>query len=503
MGHWQGHRIALIGLLVVVLTGAAKPTVPLEKRQWSRITSDNFRVHSVLGETRTIELLRWLEVMRSAFSDPNALATFQAAVPTVILAVDNEADYRFIGAPGTTIGIFVADTRENAIVIQDHSDVLGVRTILHEYVHYLLRQSGRIVYPKWYEEGTAEYLSSSQVRDDSFEYGLALRDRLKTLKVASWMPLRAFLDLSDLSHLDSSEGDLYYSQAWLLVHYLNSLPDAELNLPLKVRRYGELRAAGDDPVQAFEKSFEITVDELENALKKYFRAGKFGSRKVPVDTSMPGFNPRVETLRQAQAEVALGRMAIRFDNDEAAESWFNSALADEEMRPSAEAGLGIIYGRRGEVAKAEARFDAAVYLVSYDFRLWMDYAQFWAERVYQSVDRDKTEFYASRLEESLRNALTISGATPELNTLMGLAYLAQGKDVDEAIEYLEAAGEQSPTDQVSRMLLASAYLYDRQARRAIDVAESILSIEHERNQTTVSAQDIISQARELLEAERR
>lgn len=498
MNRGDHHRIFSLALLAFLLAGADASTLPLEKRNWTRVSSNNFHVHSVLGEQRTIELLRWLELMRSAFSDPNAAATYQAAVPTVILALDNAVDYELIGAPDSTIGFFRADTRENAIVVQDNTNVLGVRTILHEYVHYLLRQNGRIVYPKWYEEGTAEYLSSSQVRDDSFEYGLPLKGRLATLKYATWMPFRELISMGEISDLDLAEGDLYYSQSWLLVHYLNSLPDAEQNLPGMLLRYGELVAGGKDRVIAFEESFSVNVDRINNTLQKYFLANDFQSRRIPVDTSLPSFNPRIETLRQAQAEIALARMAVRFDNDEVAETWFNSALADEETRASAEAGLASIYGRRGDVAEAQSRFERAVYLVSYDFRMWMDYAQFWSERLYESGDRKRVEFYASRLEEALRNALTISEATPELNTLMGLAYLAQGKDVDEAIEFLQAAGEQSPTDQVSRMLLASAYLFDRRPQLAIEVAESILSIEHENNQTTVSARELIEQAEEML-----
>lgn len=494
----MSRKFVTVALTLLAFVGEASPAESLAERNWMRVSTENFHLHSVLDEARTLELLRTLEVMRSAFTDPDATATFQAGVPTIIVALDKEEDYRMLGVPASTVGIFIADARENAIVIQDNERVTAVRTILHEYVHYLLRQNGRIVYPKWYEEGNAEYLSSSRIHNGEFEYGLPLQGRVATLEFVAWMPWADILALRDTNMLDRAAGDLYYSQAWLLVHYLNSLPDAEQQWDRQIEAYNQHLVKGLDPVAAFEAAFALSVETLEDRLLKYFLAGQFASRRTPVDTSLPNFDPQITALRQAQVEIVLARMALRFNNDAIAEDWFRAALADEETRPSAEAGLGTISGRRGNVATAEAHFEAAIFLVSYDFRMWMDYAQFWAERLYSTDERQKSGLYAKRLEEALRNALTISDATPELNTLMGLAYLAQGKDVGEAIDFLQEAVEQSPIDQGSRLLLASAYLHDYQPQRAIEIAESVLNFEHESNATTASAHELISVAETLL-----
>lgn len=488
-------------IFAVILATIATPALgdALLERDWKLITSDNFRVHSVLSEERTTELLRQLEVMRVALGDPNAVATFQAAVPTVILALDNDDDYQMIGAPDTTVGFFIADQRENAIVVQDNDEVQGVRTILHEYVHYLHRQNGRIIYPRWFEEGNAEYLSSSRVTDGSYDYGLPITARLSSLTFAAWLPMEHILELSDLSSLTLEQGDLFYSQSWLLVHYLNSQPNADQDVPRKLQRYGELVVSGLNRVSAFEQAFSLDLDELDDILLKYLLANDFKIRSVAVDTALPNFSPRVEALPTPHVQIAIAEMAMRFGNDQAAEEWFTEALSNDETKARAEAGLGTVFGHRGEVSKANARFEAAIYLVSYDFRMWMDYAQFWAGRVSNTKSAEKREVYSKRLEEALRNALTISAATPELNSLMGFAYLAQGKDTGEAIEYLLAATEQSPTDQASRLLLANAYLYSGEYQLAIDAAESVLSLEHESSEITVSAQELIDESWKALD----
>ena len=120
-----------------------------------------------------------------------------------------------------------------------------------------------------------------------------------------------------------------------------------------------------------------------------------------------------------------------------------------------------------------------------------------AAAVDQLTTRKSREKVASRLIESLQNALTISDATPELNSLMGLAYLAKGRDLPAAIDYLEAAIEAAPQDQATRMLLARAYLFVLQPDEAIAVAESVLRFEHQANVLTDAAHDVINDAHEL------
>ena len=163
-------------------------------------------------------------------------------------------------------------------------------------------------------------------------------------------------------------------------------------------------------------------------------------------------------MSAAEVRLALAQMALRFDNVEGAERWFESVLSDNDLRALAEAGLGRVAGYRGDIQAANARFESAIRLMAWDFTIWMDYAQYWAQRVANSYDPKERVRHASRLIDALENALTISEATPELNSLMGFAYLAKGNDPHEAIDYLEAAAAEAPHDQASRLLLANCYL---------------------------------------------
>jgi len=485
-----------IAVCVWLVAGNVALGAPLDDRDWILMTSDNFRVHSVLGEQRTTELLRHLEVMHSTFAVTDGTSTYDSNVPTIILIVDKHDDYTAIGAPDNSMGFFISDLRENAILVEDSNDARGVEVMLHEYVHFLSLQSGRIRYPRWYEEGRAEYLSASRLRQNVLEYGLPVERRLVSLRFGSWLPLETVLELTDPSTLDEEQIDLFYGQSWLLVHYLSSQPDAEISLPAGTKQYSVLVGRGMNRSDAFEQAFDQDIAELEAMLLKYFLDGSFNSKKIPADTALPGFAPQVRELPVAEVRLALARMALRFKNFDGAEAWFTAVLSDPESRAQGEAGLGRILGIRGDIDGATSRFDKAINLMAWDFDIWMDYAQFWAQRVSVTADFKTRERYALRLVDALESALTIKEATPELNSLMGFAYLAMDKDIYEAIDYLEAAADEAPFDQASRLLLANAYLLVGDNSRAIDMAESVLSLEHGPSNVTVAAQGLITKARQ-------
>ena len=470
---------------------------PLAERDWQDVRSPNFRIISVLGQERTIELLRHLEVMRASLGDVGEDSTYQSTVPTVIIAVDNHEDYVSIGAPDFSAGYFISNLRENAILINDADGDAGIQIVLHEYAHYLIKQSGRIRYPRWFEEGNAEYLSHSRVADQAFEFALAPKRHLATMNFASWLPLQRVLELNDVTELSDEDAALFYGQSWLLVHYLRSLPDADLTIDRKLSTYSRLASGGDSPVDAFERAFGLEVSQLQQELLQYYLDSNFVTRRIPVNTTLPGFTTRVRDMTQTDAALALGQMALLLENTAGAEMWFTEVLADNELRAHAEAGLGRVKGQRGDIEAASKHFENAIYLMAWDFRIWMDYAQYWAERLATSQDNKSREKVASRLIESLESALTISAATPELNSLMGFAYLAKGEDVHEAIEFLEAAADAAPHDQPSRLLLARAYIFAFQPDDAIAMAESVLQFEHQANTITAAARDVISDAQEL------
>ena len=166
------------------------------------------------------------------------------------------------------------------------------------------------------------------------------------------MPLTNLLEVDDVTALGEDEAALFYSQSWLLVHYLRSLPDADQSIGPALQRYARLASDGSMPTDAFEQAFAVKIHPFEQALLQYYLDRRFTSRQVAVNTALPGFTPRVSNMSKAEAMLALAQMALRFENTDAAEAWFSAVLDDNELRPHAEAGLGRVQGRRGNIDAA-------------------------------------------------------------------------------------------------------------------------------------------------------
>ncbi|MDJ0749523.1 MAG: tetratricopeptide repeat protein [Woeseiaceae bacterium] len=491
--------ITLLAAASLALSSVAYATTPIDEREWIEVRSDNFRIYSVLGEARSAELLRHLEVMRSSLGDSAEESTWRSSVPTVIFAVDNHDDYATIGAPANSAGFFFSDLRENAIIVDDSDIASGIQIVLHEYAHYLNKQSGRLRYPRWYEEGHAEYLSHSRLREQAFEYAMTPKQHVATLHFAQWLPYSQVLETSDTTLLEPVEGAVFYAQSWLLVHYLHSGDTNEQSIQGKMHAYADAVSGGQTHVQAFESVFDIDLEELEQELRRYHLNRRFESRQVPADTALPGFRTRVRELPRAEVQLMLAKMALRFENIDQAEVWFDAVLDNDDLRAHAEAGLGRVLGFRGDIEAANKRFDNAIHLMAWDFFIWMDYAQYWAQRVALAPDYKTRDRYASELFHALESALTINEATPELNSLMGYAHIAKGERdrIRKAIDYLEAAAEGAPHDQASRLLLANAYIFEGRFNEAEDVAESVLRFEHEPNAITDAAHQLLSDIQDL------
>ena len=115
-------------------------------------------------------------------------------------------------------------------------------------------------------------------------------------------------------------------------------------------------------------------------LMRVFRRGDGYYLRLPADTALPGFSTRVRKMTTAEARLALAQMALRFDNIDGAEHWFESVLSDTELRALAESGLGRIAGYRGDVEAANARFDLGL-AIDHDLQVGLAHDPVGVDRV--------------------------------------------------------------------------------------------------------------------------
>jgi hypothetical protein len=183
--------IRVHGLTLVLATWAALPAAGGEPwdRDWVEVRTEHFVIESALSERRTLELAADLEGFRVCAEVVTNIGRFDERIPTRIYVLEDakeEAGFR-----SNIVGYFRAGMRENLAVMIPSGDSDAV--LRQEYTHFLVRNRDSRLYPLWYNEGFAEFLSTCTVQDGFVEWGRARPWQRSWLANGTWTPYEKLL----------------------------------------------------------------------------------------------------------------------------------------------------------------------------------------------------------------------------------------------------------------------------------------------------------------------
>jgi len=475
---------------IICFFGAAPAFAGLEDRKWIEVKTKNFRVISALNERKSVELARHLELFRVAVAHLTNVRSTDSPIPTKIYVV--RGNLKRFGLDPNAAGMFLPGLRYNTMVVRDSVGIQETSIILHEYVHFLTRNQTSLHYPMWFDEGFAEYLSGARVHREYFEIGRPPEHRMANLNYSWWIHMRKILAPDGYEDWSRERKSMFYAEAWALVHYLQGQPDRRASFSRSMAAYIERVESGHDDVEAFEAAFGISVSELNKSVRRYLNKGKFRYFQYESAQLLPVFTPEVTRLSKARVSLALAQLALRGGELDEAERWFRLAVADEQTRPRATAGLGDVFKFRDEFEDAQPLFEEAVRLAPDDAYCQLDIAEYWYARLRNAEDHSERELYLARAQEYLVAAWKLDDSSPETYAMLGATLLEEGRHYDRAIEMLEAARDLLKSDLSVRLMLAKAYAGADRPADAIDAAQSVLAWSH-------SESDAAKEAREVLE----
>ncbi|TGD71797.1 hypothetical protein E4634_16920 [Mangrovimicrobium sediminis] len=258
--------IRAIGLLLAL--GGFHPSV--SAGDWYRYTSDNFIVYSDDSERRTLNMLREFEAFREVVMTITGLPRQPENSRMQIVIFDSLGEYNAV-APEQTLGFFFESSAgPRMVVAPQSSDLELTETLYHEYIHYLLNEHSDFNYPRWYQEGFAEFLSTAQIDDGRAIIGEAPSNRLPTLQRDKPVKVEDLIAPSDAEWDSIFFVSRFYANAWLMTHYLQITGfTEEPALRQKLHDYLIRYDGGDHTVEAFEKAFGASAQDMDAQLKKY------------------------------------------------------------------------------------------------------------------------------------------------------------------------------------------------------------------------------------------
>jgi tetratricopeptide (TPR) repeat protein len=475
----QSIHVVAIALTLLLPASTAAPAwgKGLESAKWIEARSPNFRLLSIASRKKTIRLARDLEMFLASILTLTNAESMVSVIPTHIFVFRGRRDFKKIGIDPKNAGIFFQTIRGNFVVAHDPRGSVGAASVLqHELVHFLLRNHGEFNYPMWYEEGLAEYFSTATIKDGRYVVGLPAKHRVAALVNLPWISMHKVLAPKGYIGWSDEHKQLFYAQAWALVHFL--LDQDRDELMQKMAAYLEKVEAGANEVDAFKSAFALDAYRLNREVRNYVMAGRYSTFVSSMDKFLPEQETEVVTLSRGRASLELAQLTLELGEVGRSEELFATAIGDEQMRPRAEAGMGRVFVFREKLEAARNYFQMAVQLAPDDPYCQLDLANYWYLRAARSEKPADQLSYLERARSHYIEAWKLDDSVPEPYAMYGATFTMQGEHHEKAIEMLEEAAFLLPSNLRIRLMLAEAYAAAYRTVDAAAAAQSILSWGH-------------------------
>jgi tetratricopeptide (TPR) repeat protein len=400
------------------------------------------------GEKTGREILAHFETIRAVFHQAGIA---DSPLPIRVFAFASESEFHSYSDEKDAAGFYHGSDRDT-IALYAGPDARQVA--LHEYVHSVLNHS-KILLPRWFQEGTAEFYSNLEVEGHKAR-STTLRAEQLGLRIGD--PVAAHLAVLRSEPLLSSERlgsmktePLYYAESWALVHMLNLAPAWRDGLPRYILSLAEGRDSGD----AFQLAFGKTLAQALSSLPAYLPLIRAVSLSTNIEQATDP--PRVDRMTPVEAALARMDLAMQVHRPALARSLVSSTVRGKPETPEILAALGSLALAEGRSAEAQRNFERAIELGSRDPETWFQYAMLERGRDASPSDRgastsrrgdaaaeSQPDGVAAKLQhdrnvdELLEKIIAIDPNFAEAQFLLG-AHLTDQANYPAAIEHLREA----------------------------------------------------------------
>lgn len=475
MRHRRPLDSVLLALLLTTVAGArAAEAQTDEPEAWWTVRSEHFVIWTDATPERGAEVARNLELFRSVFARLAPELELRNPTPTKIIAFrDGRAYAPYKPQPDSggnvVLGYFLRHPDGNFLTLDAGTQLVGAFTVIyHEFVHYLVDHNFPKV-PRWFNEGLAEYYSTFAVDGDRIYLGLPVERHVAWLRYDNDRRARLFshdLSLRQVLTGEASEHGSkiggFYAFSWALVHYLLSGGPERLD---QTADFLLRLADGEDSEDAFERAFELRLDDLEETLRDYAYRLRLDPLEAPLNANETAATFPVSVFhvddfgRQTAITVAplapqeilfhLGDLLTRMGRLRWAELHFQKALELDPRHPEAHAGLALVRDYESRFDEAEVLYRDALRLESADPLTYLRYGRHLLARL--------------RPEEGLdlvtAGKLAVAGELASTSELTTREELRGAAELDAARRAFAKAVELDPDFVQARLLYGVSHLF--------------------------------------------
>ena len=293
---------------------------------WRQLDSANFSLITNLPADEAAEQVRSLELFRSVTGVLTGVQLPPLKIPTKVYVFRRLEDFRTIDSGQRRLGYMRPGLDANRLVVAPHELADHNEVAYHEYVHYHLRNATAFHYPRWYDEGMADFLATMTVEADEVIIGAPPSIRLGALNSGSFPGVHKLMSATDRTKWWCWDGD-FYATAWALVHYFHFGPTNGMpNRGASLTNYLVALNTGSSHRQAFADTFDVNQRRLEREMFKHLR--HLNAQAIPVDRFPHDDSFSASTLSALDTAIELYRLAL--SKPKHAEKLYRRRLRDDD-----------------------------------------------------------------------------------------------------------------------------------------------------------------------------
>lgn len=349
--------LAVFLLLVsaTVVMGAEKP--------WAEVRSPHFRVLTNGGETEARHVAYEFEQLRYVFDNRFRNARLESGAPLLVFAVRDEETAKALEPQlwrtgSNRAGEFHHGWEKQYVIVRlDTWGGEGAKEVVyHEYTHSILHMNTHWL-PLWLDEGTAEFYAFTRFEGHRIYLGAPTK-RYHTMREKTPIPVETFITLNHRSpyYLDADKNQLFYAEAWALVHYLTYGSGMENGKRLD--EFLGLLEQRTEQKKAFQQVFG-DFKRVDKALTAYMQQPTF---TTTILRESPQIDEKTFTFRKlsiAETEAELGGYHLWTHDLAGARLLLEQALKDDPKLGMAHENMGFLYFADGRDAEAANEFSQA------------------------------------------------------------------------------------------------------------------------------------------------
>jgi tetratricopeptide (TPR) repeat protein len=361
--RWGVQRMRCRVLLTFLILWIVSLNAVANEKPWTEVRSPHFRVLTNGSISDASKVAYEFEQLRYVFATRLPNSRLESGAPLLVFAVRDEDTARKLEPRIWKNGANRAGEfhhgweRQFAIVRLDTWGGEGSKEVVyHEYTHSIEHLNVHYL-PLWLDEGTAEFYAYTRFQSQRIYLG-APTERYRTLRGRTPIPVETFIGIGPRSpyYLDGNQNQLYYAEAWALVHYLTYGDGMENGKRLD--QFSSLLQQGVRQEDAFERVFG-DFKKVDKGLDSYMLQPTFRTAILKESPQIDEKSLLTRVMSISETEAELGGFHVWTHDLPGAHELLDQALKDDPKLALAHEQMGFLHFSEGMDSQAEAEFTKA------------------------------------------------------------------------------------------------------------------------------------------------